>query len=211
MLFTLLDYGSGNLLSAAKALEAVGATVCISDSAAGLEAGDALVLPGVGAFGDCVEQLHARGFWDPVASWLRAGRPFLGICVGYQLLFESSEESPGVAGFGHFAGRVRRFPDDGLKVPHIGWNQIVPVAREAPLWRGVPADPHMYFVHSFYPEPSEVFHVAANCHYGRTFAAASVGPGPLLATQFHPEKSQAAGLALLRNFVQAVVVAKSEP
>src|SRR5471032_546474 len=134
MRFGLIDYGSGNLRSVAKAIDAVGGQVRTYASPSGLEHEDVLVLPGVGAFGDCVAQLRARGLWEPIAAWLRDGRPFLGICLGYQLLFDSSEESPGVAGFGHFAGTVRRLRSEVVKVPHIGWNTIEPSQPTGMLW-----------------------------------------------------------------------------
>ena len=204
MRFGLIDYGSGNLRSVAKAIETVGGEVRIHAAPPGVDEADVLVLPGVGAFGDCVAQLRARDLWDPIAAWLRSGRPFLGICLGYQLLFESSDESPGVAGFGHFRGSVRRLRSDLLKVPHIGWNTIEPTEPNASLWRGVERSRHFYFVHSYFPEPADPRIVAANCDYGGGFAAAVTGPGPFLATQFHPEKSQRAGLTLLRNFMASV-------
>lgn len=204
MRFGLIDYGSGNLRSVAKAIDAVGAEVRTHASPAGLDDEDVLVLPGVGAFGDCAAQLRARGLWEPIAKWLRDERPFLGICLGYQLLFESSTESEGVAGFAHFRGTVRRFGSDRMKVPHIGWNTIEPAKPTAALWRDVGTNPHVYFVHSFYPEPADASIVAAHCDYGGRFAAAVTGPGPLLAVQFHPEKSQRAGLTLLRNFAASV-------
>jgi imidazole glycerol-phosphate synthase subunit HisH len=163
-----------------------------------------LVLPGVGAFGDCAAQLRARNLWESIAGWLREGRPFLGICLGYQLLFESSEESPEVEGFGHFAGAVRRIGRDAVKVPHIGWNTVKPTQSNSMLWQGLETEPHFYFVHSFVPEPADPATVAAYCDYGGRFAAAVSGPGPLLATQFHPEKSQRAGLTLLRNFIASI-------
>lgn len=200
----LIDYGSGNLRSVAKALERIGARVHTAATAGEIGPAELLVLPGVGAFGDCVRQLHARGLWDPVADWLSAQRPFLGICLGYQLLFETSEESPGSAGFGRFRGRVRKFDSTAVKVPQIGWNTITPSAPSDPLWQGLGEEPHMYFVHSYFPEPAEAAAVAARCDYGGGFAAAVTGPGPLLATQFHPEKSQRAGLGLLANFLRTV-------
>ncbi len=204
MRFGLVDYGSGNLRSVAKAIDAVGGRVRTYASPAGLEQEDVLVLPGVGAYGDCVAQLHARELWEPIATWLREGRPYLGICLGYQLLFDSSEESPGAAGFGHFGGVVRRLRSDSVKVPHIGWNTITPRQQGAPPWQGLPAQPHFYFVHSFVPEPADPAIVAAECDYGDSFAAAVSTPGLLLATQFHPEKSQQAGLLLLRNFMTSI-------
>lgn len=205
----LIDYGSGNLRSVAKALERVGAEVRLASEPGALDdPAELLVLPGVGAFGDCVAQLHARRLWEPVAAWLRAERPFLGICLGYQLLFEASEESPGVAGFGVLGGRVRRFDPTRVKVPQIGWNEILPNDPAAPLWQGLGPQPHMYFVHSFFPEPAEPALVAAECDYGGRFAAAVARPG-LLATQFHPEKSQAAGLGLLANFLGTLTPARA--
>jgi glutamine amidotransferase len=204
MRFGLIDYGSGNLRSVAKAIAAVGGRVRTYSTPSGLEHEDVLVLPGVGAFGDCVSQLRARELWDPLAAWLREGRPFLGICLGYQLLFTSSEESPGVAGFGHFAGVVRRIGNDSVKVPHIGWNTIEPTHPSDMLWQGLESSPHFYFVHSFVPDPADHEIVAAYCDYGSRFSAAVSGPGPLLATQFHPEKSQRAGVKLLRNFIASI-------
>jgi glutamine amidotransferase len=204
MRFGLIDYGSGNLRSVAKAISAVGGRVRTYASPSGLEHEDVLVLPGVGAFGDCVAQLRERGLWEPIAAWLREGRPFLGICLGYQLLFESSEESPGVAGFAHFHGTVRRLRSDVVKVPHIGWNTVEACQPDAIAWQGLPDRPHFYFVHSYVPEPADPAIVAAHCEYGRQFAAAVAGPGPLFATQFHPEKSQRAGLLLLRNFMSSI-------
>ena len=204
MRFGLIDYGSGNLRSVDKALAAVGGQIRTYSTPTGLEHEDVLVLPGVGAFGDCVEQLRARALWDPIAAWLREGRPFLGICLGYQLLFESSEESADARGFGHFSGRVQRLPHEVVKVPHIGWNSVEPRLLSSALWQGLPVSPHFYFVHSYVPVPDDPECVAATCHYGNSFAAAVAGPGPLLATQFHPEKSQRAGLTLLRNFIALI-------
>lgn len=161
------------------------------------------MVPGVGAFGDCARNLRATGLWEPLREWIAADRPYLGICLGYQLLFESSEETPGVEGLGALAGTVRRFPSAGLKVPHIGWNSLrlrEPVDR---LYAGLPADPSVYFVHSFHPVPADDSIVSATCEYGAPFAA-SVTRGNLSAAQFHPEKSQRNGLAILRNFVQSL-------
>jgi imidazole glycerol phosphate synthase, glutamine amidotransferase subunit len=199
----VVDYGSGNLRSVCKALEAVGARVHLFSSPEDLERIDAVVVPGVGAFGDCARNLRATGLWEPLREWIAADRPYLGICLGYQLLFESSEETPGVEGLGALAGTVRRFPNDGLKVPHIGWNRLrlrEPVDR---LYTGLPEDPSVYFVHSFHPVPADDSIVSATCEYGAPFAA-SVTRGNLSAVQFHPEKSQRNGLAILRNFVASV-------
>ena len=198
-MLALIDYGSGNIHSVINALRHQGAEVELVSDPARLEAADAIVLPGVGAFGDCVRGLQSRGLWEPLAAWLAADRPFLGICVGYQMLFEESEESPGVRGFGFFAGKVRRFRAAGLKVPQIGWNQLA--LHPHALWRGLPAAPHVYFVHSFFPEAREAGEAIARCTYGDTFAAAAAR-GRVAGVQFHPEKSQAVGLGILRNFLR---------
>ncbi len=202
-LLGLIDYGSGNLRSVGKALAKIGARVELLASPERLGEMDAVVLPGVGAFGDCASQLHARGLWEPLAGWLREDKPFLGVCLGYQLLFESSEETPGVAGFGRFAGAVQRFRAPGLKVPQIGWNSLQFQRPDARLWRGLADGSHVYFVHSYHPTPTDPGVVAATTDYGGPFAAA-VEQGRTMGVQFHPEKSQDAGLTMLRNFVDAV-------
>ncbi len=202
-LLGLIDYGSGNLRSVGKALAKIGARVELLASPERLDAVDAVVLPGVGAFGDCANQLHTRGLWEPLAEWLKAERPFLGICLGYQLLFESSEETPGVAGFGRFKGAVQRFRSPGLKVPQIGWNSLDFRQSGARLWRGLDDGAHVYFVHSYHPTPTDPNVVAATTDYGGPFAAA-VEQGSTMGVQFHPEKSQAAGLTMLGNFVDFV-------
>ena len=194
----VVDYGRGNLRSVSKALEAAGASVELVTDAARLATRDAVVVPGVGSFGDCAANLRASGMWDPLLEWLRDGRPFLGICLGYQLLFESSEESPGVNGLGFLPGRVVRFPAAPLKVPHMGWNTLT--NTRGPLYANLTSDPAFYFVHSYHPVPDDPTLVSATCTYGKPFAA-SVSSGTLHAVQFHPEKSQSAGLALLQNFL----------
>jgi glutamine amidotransferase len=199
----VVDYGSGNLRSVCKALEAVGASVALVTRAAQLDPLDAVVVPGVGAFGDCAQNLRKSGLWEPLTEWLRAERPYLGICLGYQLLFESSEESPGCKGLGFLPGRVVRFVGKGLKVPHIGWNVLLDV--RGPMYKGLPVAPYFYFVHSYFPVPAADAIVSARCEYGGTFAA-SVSNGTLHATQFHPEKSQSAGLTLLKNFLDTLAV-----
>ena len=202
-LLGLIDYGSGNLRSVGKALSKIGARVELLASPERLDTVDAVVLPGVGAFGDCVEQLRARGLWEPLAAWLREDRPFLGVCLGYQLLFDSSEETPGIAGFGKFAGAVRRFRTPGLKVPQIGWNALQFQPAGERLRRGLEDGTHVYFVHSYHPVPEDEGIIAATTDYGGPFAAA-VERGNTFGVQFHPEKSQDAGLAMLGNFVAAV-------
>jgi glutamine amidotransferase len=197
----VVDYGSGNLRSVCKALEAAGSAPRLITTASEMDGLDALVVPGVGAFAHCAENLQSTGLWNPVRDWALAGRPYLGICLGYQLLFESSEESPGVQGLGVLKGRVLRFPSGELKVPHMGWNSLADTS--GPLYSGFPADVSMYFVHSYYPVPVDASIVSSRCEYGVSFAA-SVSQGALHAVQFHPEKSQAAGLALLRNFLSTL-------
>lgn len=197
----VIDYGSGNLRSVCKALEAAGSTPTLVTDPSGLASLDAIVVPGVGAFAHCAENLRATGLWHPVREWALAGGPYLGICLGYQLLFESSEESPGVEGLGILKGRVERFPEAGLKVPHMGWNTLSKTS--GPLYNGIPGDVSMYFVHSYYPVPADSSLVSASSDYGVSFAA-GVSSGSLHAVQFHPEKSQSAGLALLRNFLSTL-------
>ena len=199
----LIDYGSGNIQSVINALRHEGANVELTSDPQRLAEADAIVLPGVGAFGDCVRGLQTRGLWEPLAAWLAADKPFLGICVGYQMLFEESEESPGVHGFGFFAGKVKRFTTPGLKVPQIGWNQLDLTPH--PLWRGLPALPHVYFVHSYFPDSTDATVITARSTYGETFAAAGAR-GRVAGVQFHPEKSQAVGLGILRNFMASVPV-----
>ena len=197
----VIDYGSGNLRSVCKALEASGCTPSLINEPSGMSGLDAIVVPGVGAFAHCAENLRATGLWNPVREWALSGRPYLGICLGYQLLFESSEESPGVEGFGVLKGRVVRFSDPALKVPHMGWNTLSKTS--GPLYKGLSDVVSMYFVHSYYPVPADSSLVSAWSDYGVSFAA-GVSSGALHAVQFHPEKSQSAGLALLRNFLSTL-------
>ena len=193
----VVDYGSGNLRSVSKALEAAGACVRLVTGGSELEPLDAVVVPGVGAFGDCAGNLRRAGLWEPLKDWIRGGRPYLGICLGYQLLFERSEESPEEAGLGIFPGCVVRFPANELKVPHMGWNTLQ--GAQGPLYKSL-GNSFFYFVHSFFPVPANAEIVSARCEYGESFAA-SISSGAIHAVQFHPEKSQAAGLSVLRNFL----------
>ena len=194
----LIDYGSGNVRSVFNALTSLGADVRLTADVGEISRAEKIVLPGVGAFGDCVRGLKERGLWEPMQACLASSRPFLGICVGYQMLFEQSEESPGVRGFGFFAGKVKRFATPGLKIPQIGWNTL-DLAPHA-LWAGLPTQPHVYFVHSYYCEPTDSTTVIARATYGETFAAAAAR-GSVAGVQFHPEKSQTVGLGILKNFL----------
>jgi glutamine amidotransferase len=202
-MIALLDYGSGNLRSVHKSLLKVGAQVRLVQRPE--EIGDArgLVLPGVGAFDDCITALRQRELFEASRKFIQTGKPFLGICVGYQALFEKSEEfNSCAAGLGVFQGSVVRFSDShGLKIPEIGWNQLEIVRPECPLYRGIASGSYVYFVHSFYPQPADPSIVATRTEYGDTFAS-SVWRDNVFATQFHPEKSQKVGLQLLRNFVE---------
>lgn len=195
----VVDYDAGNTLSVTRALEKAGAGVDLTPDPDRVLAADAVVLPGVGAFGDCVKKLADRGMGSACRDAYAAGKPFLGVCVGLQVLFEGSEESPGVEGLGILPGWVRRFSSDGLKVPHMGWNQLTPV-REHPVLEGLDGEA-FYFVHSYYPQPSEDGDLLATSEYGEGFCAAA-GRDNLVAVQFHPEKSSRAGLRLYENFLR---------
>ena len=195
----VLDYGIGNLRSAEKALEHVGARAFLTADAEQIAAADAVVLPGVGAFGRCREALADSGLDDLALDAVASGRPFLGICIGMQLLYDSSEEAPGVAGLGVLPGVVRRL-EPGVKHPQMQWNQVE-LVTECPLFVGLGEHPWMYFVHSFAAEPTQ--NVVATCAYGGAVTAAAQREN-VFATQFHPEKSGTAGLAVLANFVQHV-------
>ena len=201
-MIALLDYGSGNLRSVHKSLLKVGAEVRLVQRPE--EIGDAagLVLPGVGAFDDCINALRKQELLEAARSFIQTGKPFLGICVGYQALFERSEEfNSCAAGLGIFQGRVVRFAEAaGLKIPQIGWNQIEITRPDCPLYRGIPSGSYVYFVHSFHPEPVDASIIATRTDYGTRFAS-SVWRDNVFATQFHPEKSQKVGLQLLQNFV----------
>jgi glutamine amidotransferase len=199
----LLDYGSGNLRSVEKALRKVGADVTVITRPEKLAHARAAVLPGVGAFDDCITAMQRQELLDGVKQFVASGRPFLGICVGYQALFEKSEEfNSCAAGLGLLRGKVVRFPKQpGLKVPQIGWNRIRLAQPQCPLFQGIADGSYVYFVHSFFPQPVDSSVVATWTDYGGEFAS-SVWRGNLVATQFHPEKSQSIGLRLLENFVK---------
>lgn len=203
MKISLIDYGAGNLSSVSNALRALGVDPAVAATADDLSETTHLVLPGVGSFGDCMAHLEARGFLTKIREWVAAGKPYLGICLGYQILFDSSEESPGVSGLGVVAGTVRRFQDvAGLKIPHMGWNSVVPVRPQSPTWDGLWLEPYFYYVHSYFPVPDDDKIIAAHTHYGSDAFAAAIEMPNLLACQFHPEKSQDAGLRLIRNFLK---------
>ena len=201
-MIALLDYGAGNLRSVEMALRFVGGNVRLVQSPDGMKNASAVVLPGVGAFDDCVNAMQRQELLEATREFVGTGRPFLGICIGYQALFERSEEFDSSAtGLGLFAGKVVRFPDgQKLKIPQIGWNQIEIVQPECPVFSGVENGSHLYFVHSFYPQPEDDSIAATRTTYGVDFISA-VWRENVFATQFHPEKSQKVGLKILENFV----------
>jgi glutamine amidotransferase len=201
-MIALIDYDSGNLRSAQRALLKVGADVRIVRRPEELKDAAAVVLPGVGAFDDCVNAMQKQELLGAIRDYIQSGRPFLGICVGYQALFERSEEFNSCAlGLGVFGGKVVRFPTQpGLKVPQIGWNQLNIIKADCPIYQGIEPGSHVYFVHSYYPQPADSSIIATETTYGLPFAS-SVWRDNVFATQFHPEKSQQTGLRLLKNFV----------
>jgi imidazole glycerol-phosphate synthase subunit HisH len=196
----LIDYGIGNLRSVEKALRAVGAEVILTDRPEVILSAARVVLPGVGAFGDGIRTLQRLGL-DYVLTQVRdRGTPLLGICLGMQLLFDSSDEMGNFSGLGFLPGRVTSFPKSSLKVPQTGWNQIVPVG-ESPLLAGLPPNSYAYFNHGYYCIPEDPSDVLAWTEYGEKYASV-VGRGNIYGAQFHPEKSQSVGLLILRNFVE---------
>jgi glutamine amidotransferase len=197
----VVDYGIGNLRSAEKALQHLGADAALTSDAGAIERADAVVLPGVGAFGACMRALRAAGLEGVTRSAATDGRPFLGICIGMQMLFDGSDETPDVTGLGVVAGRVTLLPKR-VRLPQMGWNTLE-IVNGARLVADLPDPAWLYFVHSYAPEPADESVVAAWCEYGRRFAA-MIESGPVWATQFHPEKSGAVGMQLLKNFVAAV-------
>lgn len=200
-MIAIIDYGAGNLQSVKKALDYLGEPNLITAKSSEIEAADALVLPGVGSFGDAMQSLSDSGLLETVRAAALSDTPFLGICLGLQLLFPESEESEGVKGLGVLPGKIIKFPGDmGLKIPQIGWNSIN-IREGCKLYAGVPQNAYVYFVHSYYLQAADPEVVAATAEYGVTFHASVADEAHrLYATQFHPEKSGAVGLRILRNF-----------
>lgn len=200
-MIAIVDYGMGNLRSVSKAFQSQEFPAIVTRNPDDIAGASGLVLPGVGAFGDCVKNLGEYGLIDPIKEFIDSGRPFLGICLGLQVLFEESEEAPGVKGLGLIKGRVIKFPDfknEGLKVPHMGWNQIT-FKKDIPILEGVPQNSWFYFVHSYYPKPEDDNVSAVKTFYGLEFTAA-VAKDNIFASQFHPEKSSTLGLKIIQNF-----------
>ncbi|MDO5476316.1 MAG: imidazole glycerol phosphate synthase subunit HisH [Eubacteriales bacterium] len=196
----IIDYDAGNIRSVENAVRFLGHEGKVTADAGEILAADHIILPGVGAFGDAMKRLQDRGLIPAIRAAVEAEKPFLGICLGLQLLFEESEESPGVAGLGLLPGKIRRIPDgDGRKVPQIGWNDLT-YPKESILLKGVPEGSYVYFVHSYYLEAGDPADVAARTQYGVQIDAA-VEHGMLFACQFHPEKSERIGMQILTNFL----------
>ncbi|EKX98834.1 imidazole glycerol phosphate synthase subunit HisH [Selenomonas sp. oral taxon 138] len=201
-MIAIINYGAGNLFSVEKAFSALGADVRVSSTASDILSADKIVLPGVGAFGDCMDQLNASGLIPAIREGVGRGIPLLGICVGLQILFEGSEESSGVEGLGLLQGRVSRIAAPHEKIPHMGWNalNIAENHREKGLFAGIPQDSYAYFVHSYHALPKDRAIISSTCFYGEEITA-SISAGNIMATQFHPEKSGDIGLKIIHNFV----------
>ena len=199
-MIALIDYDAGNIRSVEKALAALGEETEVTRDAERILAADRVILPGVGSFGDAMGKLHSFQLVDVIKETIRRKTPFLGICLGLQLLFERSEESPGVEGLGILKGEILRIPEkDGLKIPHIGWNSLT-FPNPGRLFEGIEENPYVYFVHSYYLKAAESSIVTAETEYG-TLIHASVEKDYVFACQFHPEKSSSVGLSILKNFI----------
>ncbi len=202
-MIAIIDYGAGNIQSVAKALRHIGCDCIVTKNKEDILAADGAVLPGVGSFGDTVDTMNAYGIKETVKEYIAGGKPFLGICLGMQLLFPESEESSGAEGLGIFEGTITKIPNgEGLKIPHMGWNSLM-VNPKSRLLKGIGEEPYVYFVHSYYLTAKDCNLVAARTEYGVKIDAA-VEKGNVFATQFHPEKSGETGLKILRNFAKIV-------
>ena len=203
-MIAIIDYGAGNLQSVKKALDFIGTENVITNDPKTILSADKILLPGVGSFGDAMDSMAKSGLVEIVKECALSGKPFLGICLGLQLLFEESEESPEVKGLGIFKGKIKRFPNDmGLKIPHIGWNSLE-IKQKDGIFKGIPENSYVYFVHSYYLHAEDENDIATITNYGIDFHSA-VGKNNIFATQFHPEKSGDVGLQILRNFASMEV------
>lgn len=202
-MIAIIDYGAGNIQSVSKALAHIGCEAFITKDKDKILKADGAVLPGVGSFGDTMDTMTEYGIKDTVIEYAKSGKPFLGICLGLQLLFPKSEESPDAEGLGIFDGSITKIPSgEGLKIPHIGWNSL-DIKKSDGLFKGIGKNPYVYFVHSYFLNASDKSIVSAQTEYGVTIDAA-VEKGNVYATQFHPEKSGETGLKILRNFADIV-------
>jgi glutamine amidotransferase len=203
-MIAIIDYGAGNLQSVKKAFDFIGAESVITNDPQVILSADKILLPGVGSFGDAMDSMQKNGLVETVKECALSGKPFLGICLGLQLLFEESEESPGVKGLGIFKGKIKKFSSDmGLKIPHIGWNSLE-IKQKDTLFKDIPENAYVYFVHSYYLHAEDENDIATVTNYGIDFHSA-VGKNNIFATQFHPEKSGDVGLQILRNFASMEV------
>ena len=198
-MIAIVDYGMGNIRSVTNAFRSLGAEISVTRDKDVITGAQALVLPGVGAFGKCVENLKRFELFDFLKTQIAAGKPYLGICLGMQILLESSEEAPGVEGMGIIKGRVVRFQGD-MKIPHMGWNNVE-IKKPGKMFDNIPDGSHFYFVHSFYPAPEDAAVTATTTDYCGVRFTSAIQRDSIFASQYHPEKSQAIGLRLLRNFV----------
>lgn len=203
-MIAIIDYGAGNIQSVYKALKFIGADCKVTSDKDEILNADGAILPGVGSFGDAMDTMTKRGIKDTIIEYTKSGKPFLGICLGLQLLFPESEETPGVKGLDIFKGTITKIPNQNrtLKIPHMGWNNIS-IKKKNGIFKGIEGEPYVYFVHSFYLKAQDKDIVAATTQYGVEIDAA-VQKGNIIATQFHPEKSGEVGLKMLKNFVEMV-------
>ena len=199
-MIAIIDYGAGNLRSVQKACEYNGATAVVTSDKDKIKSASRVILPGVGAFGDCMESIKKNDLLDCIRNVCESGTPFLGICLGLQLLFENSEESPNADGLSIFKGKNIKIPKkDGLKIPHMGWNSLH-IEKNSPLFKGIDDGSFVYFVHSFYMCPEDKSIISATCNYSENLPVA-LWSGNINAVQFHPEKSGSTGLKMLKNFI----------
>lgn len=203
-MIAIIDYGAGNIQSVYKALKFIGADCKVTDNKEEIMNADGAILPGVGSFGDTMDTMNSRNIKDTVIEFTKSGKPFFGICLGLQLLFPESEESPGVKGLSIFEGKISKIPNQNgtLKIPHMGWNSIT-IKEKDGIFKGIEGEPYVYFVHSYYLDAKDKGIVVATTNYGVEIDAA-VQSGNIIATQFHPEKSGDVGLKMLKNFVEMV-------
>jgi len=199
-MIAIIDYGMGNLRSVQKALEKAGADALITQNRDDIEKASHVVLPGVGAMQPAMEKLESLGLTESIKKCIKEKKPFLGICLGFQLLFEKSNEGGHVKGLGLLPGNVKRFAND-LKVPHMGWNQLDIQQKDCPLWKGIENKSNVYFCHSYYVKPDDVALISTITDYGMDFTSA-ISKNNIFGVQFHPEKSQEIGLAILKNFME---------
>lgn len=198
----LIDYGGGNLRSVANALRSLGQDPIVIARPEDASGATHLMLPGQGEFGDTMQRLETRGLASFLKNWIDEDQPYFGICVGYQILFQSSEESPQTEGLSILSGSVRRFQNEPqLKIPHMGWNSASATRGTTRIWQGLGEDPYFYYIHSYFPAPTDLSAVVATTTHGTQKFAGAVERGNLFSCQFHPEKSQNAGLRLIQNFL----------